>query len=181
MRFRDPSLWQFMLNNFVLSEANVTQGRIWTILTSAFSHSQGQHIILNCLGLYFIAPAAAGVLGSAGFLGLYLAGDSILPPWDVAPVLSICPDQADRWSGSEGASGAIYATLGFWGSMSPQSTIYVYFLLPLPVWVFIGGIFAFDLYGIIFTPNSGTDSAAHVGGLLTGLVMAYRLKRFPRW
>jgi membrane associated rhomboid family serine protease len=59
-RFRDPSLYYWLVNNFVLNEANIMGGRIWTLVTACFSHSSGQHIFMNCLGLYFIAPAVAG-------------------------------------------------------------------------------------------------------------------------
>lgn len=58
-RFRDPSLYQWMTKNFVLNEYNMMAGRIWTLLTACFSHSSGTHIFMNCLGLYFIAPAVA--------------------------------------------------------------------------------------------------------------------------
>lgn len=58
-RFRDPIWLQFLYNNFVLNEGNIMNGRIWTLLTACFSHSTGSHILVNCLGLYFVAPAAA--------------------------------------------------------------------------------------------------------------------------
>ena len=48
-----------MMKNFVLNEPNIMAGRLWTLITSSFSHSGGQHILVNCLGLYFVAPAAA--------------------------------------------------------------------------------------------------------------------------
>jgi rhomboid-like protein len=48
-----------MTRNFLINEANIQAGRIWTFVTSCFSHSSGTHIFVNCLGLYFMAPAAA--------------------------------------------------------------------------------------------------------------------------
>lgn len=58
-RFRDPSLHNFLTKNFVLNEANIMAGRVWTLLTACFSHSSGTHIFVNCLSLYFVAPAVA--------------------------------------------------------------------------------------------------------------------------
>lgn len=58
-RFRDPKLFMAMWANFILSEVNIRAGRIWTLVTSSFSHMGGSHIFVNCLGLYFVAPAAA--------------------------------------------------------------------------------------------------------------------------
>jgi membrane associated rhomboid family serine protease len=67
-------LYHWLTQNFVLNEANIMAGRLWTLLTACFSHSTGSHIFVNCLGLYFVAPAAASLVGSSAFLGLYLAG-----------------------------------------------------------------------------------------------------------
>lgn len=48
-----------MVRNFLINEMNIQAGRLWTFVTSCFSHSSGSHIFVNCLGLYFMAPAAA--------------------------------------------------------------------------------------------------------------------------
>ncbi|KAK1925158.1 hypothetical protein DB88DRAFT_488119 [Papiliotrema laurentii] len=172
-RFRDPKLYQFMQRNFILSEANIMAGRLWTLVTSSFSHSRGDHILINALGLYFIAPAALSVLGGSSFLGLYLAGGI------ASSLVSLAWHRMknDRIVGSEGASGAIYTTLGFYGALFPHSKILMFFIIPMPVWLGIGGIFAWDLYGAIASPHGNTDSAGHVGGMAAGLIAAYRLRR----
>ncbi|WWC60786.1 uncharacterized protein I303_103362 [Kwoniella dejecticola CBS 10117] len=172
-RFRDPTLFFFLQKNFILNEVNVFSGRVWTLVTSAFSHMSGSHIFVNCLGLYFLAPAAAGLMGSSAFLGLYL-GAGI---FSSLASLTYHRMKSDRWMGSEGASGAIYACLSFYGAMFPQSTVLMFFVIPMPVWVAISGIFAWDFYGAIFRPNSGTDSAGHLGGIVYGLGAAMALRR----
>ncbi|KAK6903298.1 hypothetical protein I203_108563 [Kwoniella mangroviensis CBS 8507] len=172
-RFRDPTLFFFLQKNFILNEVNVFSGRIWTLVTSAFSHMSGSHIFVNCLGLYFLAPAAAGLMGSSAFLGLYL-GAGI---FSSLTSLTYHRLKRDRWMGSEGASGAIYACLSFYGAMFPQSTVLMFFVIPMPVWVAISGIFAWDFYGALFRPNSGTDSAGHLGGITYGLLAALAMRR----
>ncbi|WWC69141.1 uncharacterized protein I206_103077 [Kwoniella pini CBS 10737] len=172
-RFRDPTLFFFLQKNFILNEVNVFSGRVWTLVTSAFSHMSGSHIFVNCLGLYFLAPAAAGLMGSSAFLGLYL-GAGI---FSSLTSLTYHRMKSDRWMGSEGASGAIYACLSFYGAMFPQSTVLMFFVIPMPVWVAISGIFAWDFYGAIFRPNSGTDSAGHLGGIVYGLGAAMAMRR----
>ncbi|WWC89721.1 uncharacterized protein L201_004646 [Kwoniella dendrophila CBS 6074] len=172
-RFRDPTLFFFLQKNFILNEVNVFSGRVWTLVTSAFSHMSGSHIFVNCLGLYFLAPAAAGLMGSSAFLGLYL-GAGI---FSSLASLTYHRMRSDRWMGSEGASGAIYACLSFYGAMFPQSTVLMFFVIPMPVWVAISGIFAWDFYGALFRPNSGTDSAGHLGGIVYGLGAALAMRR----
>ncbi|WVQ78442.1 hypothetical protein IAT38_000528 [Cryptococcus sp. DSM 104549] len=172
-RFRDPSLLIFMRKNFILNEFNVMSGRIWTLITSAFSHSTGSHIFINCLGLYFMAPAAAGLMGSASFIGLYL-GAGIFTS---LTSLAWHRFSGHKWMGSEGASGAIYACLAYYGAIFPQQQVLMFFIIPMPVWVAIGGLFAYDLYGAILQPFSGTDSAGHIGGIVYGLMAALSYRR----
>ncbi|KIR28711.1 hypothetical protein I309_02203 [Cryptococcus deuterogattii LA55] len=155
-RFRDPSLLYFLRNNFILNEVNVFSGRIWTLVTSAFSHSNGTHIFVNCLGLYFLAPAAASIMGSASFLGLYLGAGV----FSSLVSLGYHRFSQHRWWGSEGASGAIYACLAYYGALFPNSQVLLFFVIPMPVWVAIGGIFAVSLffYLLVFRYSSSLGS-----------------------
>lgn len=50
-RFRDPSWLRFLQDNFTVSWHNFTQGRVWTLLTSTFSHEATGHILINMLSL----------------------------------------------------------------------------------------------------------------------------------
>lgn len=113
----------------------------WTLVTSAFSQSTGSHILVNSLGLYFIAPAALrwdfahsisgsrklidSVLSGSGFLTLYLGGtfSLLVVQHIVCPLTSgglAAAVASLTWrrirgntnGGSEGASGAIYSALG---------------------------------------------------------------------
>jgi len=50
-RFRDGRLYYFMFRNFTDSAQNLREGRVWTLVTSAFSHKEWYHIILNTMVL----------------------------------------------------------------------------------------------------------------------------------
>lgn len=63
-RFRDPALYNWMQKNFTTSVANLKQGRIWTLVTSCFSHGGGGHLLVNMASLYFCAGPAMAVLGN---------------------------------------------------------------------------------------------------------------------
>lgn len=67
--------------------------------------------------------------------------------------------------------------IAFYGALFPTTQFLLFFVLPLPAWAVIGGIFAYDAYGAIFNPASGTDSAGHMGGILAGLGAAVLLRR----
>ncbi|KAJ9121159.1 hypothetical protein QFC24_004833 [Naganishia onofrii] len=170
-RFRDPSLYYWMTRNFIVSEANFAAGRLHTLLTACFSHSTSSHIFLNMLGLYFIAPATVGLLGTTGFLGLYLGG-GIISSLVSLGWHRIVTGNRGKPRGSEGASGAIYASLAYFAAMFPQAKFLMFFIVPMPAWVAVGGIFAYDLYQSILVPTSMTDSAGHIGGILAGVGFA---------
>jgi hypothetical protein len=63
-RFRDVSLLRTMTRNFTVSWQNLSQGRVWTLLTSAFSHEGTAHIIVNMLSLWFLGGSALAILGN---------------------------------------------------------------------------------------------------------------------
>lgn len=78
VRFRDSSGLRFMSKNFTVSMRNLKEGRLWTLVTSCFSHEGTGHLLMNCVGLYFIAPAVIGFVGNVGFLSLYLFSAGIV-------------------------------------------------------------------------------------------------------
>lgn len=65
-----------MERNFTSSVKNLKEGRIWTLITSCFSHSGAGHIFTNLITLYFMAGPVLAILGNVGFLTVYLGGVS---------------------------------------------------------------------------------------------------------
>ncbi|RUS21018.1 hypothetical protein BC937DRAFT_93838 [Endogone sp. FLAS-F59071] len=59
-QFRDPQWLQFMHDNFVVNPANISEGRLHTIITSAFSHLELPHFGVNMIVLYSIGSAVCG-------------------------------------------------------------------------------------------------------------------------
>lgn len=75
-----------------------------------------------------------------------------------------------------GASGAVYGILLAFGMMFPNSTIYIYFAIPLKAKWFV------LIYGIIelfsgFTSVDNVAHFAHVGGMLFGLILILYWKK----
>eukprot|EP00884_Botryococcus_braunii_P018579 jgi/Botrbrau1/5404/Bobra.182_1s0008.1 len=134
-------LWRvernFMNRHFVCSWPAIRQGRIYTIITCAFSHTDGMHLFSNMIGLYFFGGAIAPVLGGRRLLLLYLAGA-------VASSLAFLAGDSyrlrgvNRWYGGNqsviGASGAVNAISIFSVCLSPYSTVLIYGILPVPAW-----------------------------------------------
>ncbi len=86
-RFNDTSVYTFLVRNALLSYENVTSGRVWTMLTNCFSHSDSMHFVLNSFVLYSFGPAVVQIVGARRFIGLYLA--SGLGKWVINAIFMI--------------------------------------------------------------------------------------------
>jgi len=82
--------------------------------------------------------------------------------------------------GGLGASGAGLAIMGFLSVINPNLRVYLWFLIPVPIWVITIFYFGTSVVGI--TGYEGTlvggnvAHMAHLAGLLAGLVYGMRMK-----
>jgi membrane associated rhomboid family serine protease len=128
----------------------------YRLITSPFLHASFAHIALNMLTLLIIGPPVEAEIGPFRFTALYLVaalggsvGSYLLSP---ASVLGV------------GASGAIFGVMG------------AYFVLARRRGWDTSTILALIIVNLVlgFT-ESGIDWRAHLGGLVTGGVVAYGL------
>jgi len=136
------------------------QGETYRLFTAAFLHASVLHIAMNMLTLWFLGPPLERVLGTARFVVLYLLcalGGSV-----ASYVFS------DLRTVSVGASGAIFGLMGalLVASRHLRSDISG-----------IGGLIGVNLLIGFLVP--GIDWRAHLGGLLTGMAVAFVLARAP--
>ncbi len=111
---------QFMLDNFLVSWESLTDGRFWTLLTSAFSHNMLFHIFINMFVLRGFGTLMSEVMGAKKFLIFYLlAGMSgsllhslVSNFWMNQPALPAL-----------GASGAIAGIILYFSLLFPEEKI----------------------------------------------------------
>ncbi|RFU42126.1 rhomboid family intramembrane serine protease [Actinomadura logoneensis] len=140
--------------------AGVLDGEWYRLVTSMFLHQEPDggsfgfaHILLNMWALYVLGPPLEVALGRARFLSLYLLsglGGNVL-------LLLLAP-----YTGAVGASGAIFGLFGAFFVVARRSgapTGPILFLLAINL------IFTFSVSGISWQ--------GHVGGLVTGLAVAF--------
>lgn len=172
--------------------------RIVGFLTSGFLHSTDslQHLLFNMLVLWFFGRAIEERYGSREFLLIYLVGivfSGVV--WDVTELMTpneIAPNGARIMNVALGASGALSTILALFILNFPHVKIYLYFLLPVPAWVFGILWLGADLLGAI-TRSGDVAFTAHLGGALFGLLYykfgwrltdwmprEFRLPRFKR-
>lgn len=154
-----------MLNNFISSWSHIKTGHIWTLVTSCFSHKDIAHILFNGFTFFFMAKPVLHMLGSRQFLVLYL-GSGI-----AANLISMGYTNLfeGRDKGSMGASASIYSTISFLACVAPRMTFQLYGIVPIPAWLVVSGIFAYDTYSTVTKNRSQIDTVGHIAGLLCGI------------
>ena len=136
----------------------------WTIVTNMFVHADLWHFLGNMLMLYFFGSYLLGLVGEARFLLVYFAGGLLA---NVA-FLVLGSDFATV----VGASGALYAVMGVMAVMRPRLKVYLWFMIPVDLWivVVVGMLIIFP----------GVAWQAHLGGLVLGLAAGYFFRKRER-
>jgi membrane associated rhomboid family serine protease len=144
---------------------------VWlTPLTATLVHGNFLHLAFNLLILLFCGRTTEAILGSRGFLFLYLVGAyaAALAQWAPDP-RAISP--------MIGASGAISAVLGAYALLFGRNRVKVsspaLAALLHALWLAAAWIGIQILIGMTFVvPGARIAIAAHIGGFLAGLLLA---------
>jgi membrane associated rhomboid family serine protease len=149
-----------------LDGIRVVQGEWWRLLSSNYVHIGLLHIALNMWCLWAAGRFTERLLGNAAFLIAYTLsglGGSLASVWWNPDVIGA------------GASGAVFGVFGcvIGFMLIRRHTIPVLVLRPLmrSTLMFVG----LNLYFGFTIPN--IDNAAHIGGLVTGLLCGLALSR----
>ncbi|PVF97251.1 rhomboid-domain-containing protein [Serendipita vermifera] len=167
MQAGDPKPLTWLYKNMMSSWNNLAEGRVWTLVTSAFAHQRTDHLFMNALGLWMFCPWVAQGVGSYAFLKVFLGGSI------GCDLFSLFWHRNSRTRHSSlGASGALCSIMSFAACLNPTAKVALYGIIPLPLWGCVLGIFLYDLYGANARVSS-TDFAGHLGGTLTGVAMYF--------
>ena len=136
-------------------------GEYYRLFTSMFLHFSIEHLANNMLVLFVLGQRLEPVIGKIRFLLIYflggIGGNLISLAFDI---------KGGNYAVSAGASGAVFAVMGamIWvvirnrGRLQDLSTRQMLVMA------------AFSLY--FGFASSGVDNAAHVGGMLCGILLA---------
>jgi len=169
----DPS---FMTQNFLVSWTGIMNGRIWTLVTSVFSHNLLFHLFINMYFFYGFGRAIETSVGSRCFFNLYIfsgiAGS--LGHCFVSGTILQQPQLA-----ALGASGAISGVLVFFSFMFPREKVYLLGLIPMPAFVGMLLFVGLDLFGLMAQTKGSQlpiGYGAHLGGALFGGIYYFKQK-----
>ncbi|PJJ79252.1 rhomboid family intramembrane serine protease [Mucilaginibacter auburnensis] len=135
-------------------------GQWWRLLTSCFLHFGIIHLALNMYALIFAGMLLEPFLGKAKFLSSYL-------------LTGIAASVVSLWwhdyTISAGASGAIFGLYGVFLAMLSTNHIERGMRNGL-----LSSIGMFVIYNLVYgSLKSGIDNAAHLGGLISGLLIGF--------
>ncbi|MDB5033672.1 MAG: rhomboid family intrarane serine protease [Chlorobi bacterium] len=163
--FNNRQLWSFLA---LVPFRMRARHEYHPIVTAGFIHGSGSHLALNMMTLYFFGPALELTAGSANFLGIYLISivvGNLYPFFKYRNVPSYV---------AIGASGGISGVLFSLCMARPTDTYYVFFMIPMPAYVFAVLYTAYSIYAMRkVQDNIGHE--AHLAGAIGGIVATFVL------
>ncbi|QYA26005.1 rhomboid family intramembrane serine protease [Gramella sp. MT6] len=155
---------QSFFNKYKFNISDIKQGSKFQIFTSGFLHVDTGHLFVNMLTLYFFANVLIYNLGAIAFIVIYLG--SLL----LGNLLSYFFHKDDYNYTAVGASGAVMGVLYSAILLQPDMTLGLFFVIPVPAYVFGIGYLLYTIYGMKRrTDNIGHD--AHFGGATGGYLI----------
>jgi membrane associated rhomboid family serine protease len=159
-----------MTSNFLTSWNSLLEGRLWTLVTSFFSHFMLLHLFINMYVLFGFGSMMETTLGSMRFAVFYiLAGIAgSLGHNFVSTMILGHPELL-----ALGASGAVSGVIMLFSLMFPHEKILLLGLIPMPAMV---GAFLFigiDIWGVVAQFQGGSlpiGHGAHLGGAVFGML-----------
>jgi membrane associated rhomboid family serine protease len=148
-----------------LSLGGLKKGFVWQLLTFQFLHGGLPHLVLNSIVLYSFGRPLEEFLGKRSFLSLYL-----LSGFAGGITQVLLGFVSDRFTGPMvGASAGICGLVAAFALLSPQSTIYLAFVIPIRAIYFLPLVIAVTVMLMLIPSNDHIAHAAHLGGILAGI------------
>ncbi|KAJ2730551.1 hypothetical protein IW152_005178 [Coemansia sp. BCRC 34962] len=153
--------------------ANLVQGRIWTLVTPAFSHVDPVHLLINMFILHSFGPDVARMLGPKRFIGFYLgaavAGNlvSAFVRGIIIPLRT--GDMSSMVQPSIGASTSVIGLTTLFACVYPMAQFQLFLIIPVRAWLATVGFIGWDLWRVMKHKSSKADGAGHLGGAAAGL------------
>lgn len=166
----------------------------YQLVTYMFMHGSIGHLFFNMFALWMFGNTLENIWGPSRFLLFYFAcgiGAGLVQELvqHIQYLTELEGYTSVNLSGyiipmseylnmltTVGASGAVYGILLAFGMMFPNSTLYIYFAIPIKAKWFV------ILYGVIelfagFTSIDNVAHFAHLGGMLFGLILILYWKK----
>ena len=169
----------------------------WQYITYAFFHDNFSHLFFNLFAVWMFGYTLENIWGQKRFiifclvscLGAALAQqityyfmysdlvNGVYSGVNIGNGITISTSEFLNNLNTIGASGVVFGLLAAFGAMFPNSTIYLYFFIPLKTKWFVIGYIVLELLNGISTTSDGVAHFAHLGGAVAGLILLWIWKR----
>lgn len=160
----------WVTEGFVLDTHAVLEGQVWRLLSYAFLHATDTpfHILFNMLFLWWFGSDLEIIYGRREFLAIYLVsalcGGVAFELWGILQ---------DRSAFCLGASGAVTTMLCLYACHFPRRVIYVFMILPMPIWLFAVFNIVQDSFILLSGQQSRVAVIVHLAGAGFALMYFY--------
>ncbi|KAJ2053244.1 hypothetical protein H4S04_000815 [Coemansia sp. S16] len=168
----DKSMLTWLTRNCSTMWVNLAQGRIWTLVTPAFSHVDPMHLFVNMFVLYSFGTDVARMLGAKRFLGFYL-GAAVVGNLVSAVIRGVViplrtGDMSSMVQPSIGASTSVIGITTLFACVYPMAQLQLFMIIPVRAWLATVGFVGWDLWRVMKHGSSKADGAGHLGGAAAG-------------
>jgi len=150
------------------------RGWIWQFVTYMFVHDPRSfsHILFNMLALFIFGRQVERRMGSMEFLLYYILTGTLAGVFSFFAYIFT----GNFWITLMGASGAVFAVQLAFAALFPDSTVYLWGILPLKAPIMVLGFTALELFFIFTGMGGNVAHATHLAGFAFGWL--YFLIRF---
>jgi len=155
---------------FALSLDGLRHGFVWQLLSYQFMHGGLWHLLLNCWAIYVFGREVEDTLGRKSFLTLYFTSGVVGGLFQALAGLLLGRHFAVP---VVGASAGAFGLVAAFASLYPERPLMLLLFFIIPVNMRAKFLLLFSavlaVFGIVF-PMDNIAHAAHLGGMLTGIV-----------
>jgi membrane associated rhomboid family serine protease len=144
----------------------VLDGQAWRLFSYMFLHGGAMHLIMNSFGLLYVGMFLEPLIGKRRFALAYIITGI------AAGLMSM---SFHPHSVGVGASGAIFGMYGVFFALLTTS-----YLQKTQRTTMRRSLLLFIVYGLLAGLEGNTDNAAHLGGLLSGILVGYIFYAFMK-
>ncbi|VTS04318.1 rhomboid family intramembrane serine protease [Tuwongella immobilis] len=161
-------------------ERVVDSFQIWRMVSYAFLHdiTSIMHIVMNMLILWWCGFRLEDRFGTREFVALYLVAAFV---GAVGQLVSAALGFSAWETPVIGASGATYALLVIYAYLNPSQIVYVFFVLPMPIWVLVTLFLALDISGALGMRSGNTAYWVHIAGAVFGFAYIHYRLMLTNW
>jgi len=153
--------WSFLFG--LVPSYTFVHFRIWQLFSYMFIHTDGIHLFLNMLMLWFFGKALEQVWNPQRFLLYYLfCGFSAAGASCIVAYRSMVP--------IVGASGALFGIFVAYALSFPDSKIFLFFVLPLRALYAVVVVTAITLFAALRSEGSNVAYVVHLVGAVAGFL-----------